>query len=779
MSNRSLVSAAVWSLLLAGVPVLPALAQSEIPSEDSASSAGTVDVVAANTGKIGNIRVEGLQRIESGTVLTYLGLKAGDRFNQTEINNGLKNLFATGFFADVKLLRQGNTLIVEVVENPVISKVAFEGNDRIETKDLEKEIELQPRAIYSRDKVQGDVKRILDIYRRSGRYNAVVEPKIIKQDQNRVDLVFEISEGPIARVRKIRFIGNKSFSNDTLRKAIRTEETRWYKFLTDNDKYDPDRLQFDEELLRRFYNSEGYADFQVKSSTAELSANKDAFFLTFVVEEGPMYTFSDVKIINELTSKKKLALEEVMTTHKSDIYDGGKIEESIDAMTKELGNNGYAFVDIHPKLERDREKKEVALTYYIKPGPRVYVERINITGNVRTLDEVVRREFRVQEGDPYNTAQLQRSEQRINNLGFFEKVQLKNEPGSAPDKTIINLDVKEKSTGEINLGAGYSTTDGPLADFGITERNLLGRGQELRTNFVVAARRKSAQLGFTEPYFLERELAAGFDLFRVYDDFTRQSSYISDVQGASLRMGYALKEKLQHTLYYTIHRNKIAEVPSTASAYIQGQEGTNLTSAVGQRFEYDERDNRFNPTKGYYASLAEEVAGLGGDSKYLKHELKASYYYPITPKWIMSVLGSAGYVFALNDGDVRINERFFIGGDDFRGFQDAGIGPRDISTVDSLGGNQYYVGTAELKFPLGLPDELGVSGALFSDAGSLWHTDDTGPNIFDESSLRVSVGTGVLWASPFGPIRIDLAHPVRKEKFDRVENLRFSFGTRF
>jgi len=771
MLNRSIVSVAVWSLLLAGTPALPAFAE---PASDTA-----VDVTAANTGTIGDIRVEGLQRIESGTVLSYLGLKTGDRFSQIEINNGLKNLFATGFFADVKLLRQGNALIVEVVENPVISKVAFEGNDRIDAKDLEKEVELKPRAIYSRDKVQSDVKRVLDIYRRSGRYNAVVEPKIIKQDQNRVDLVFEITEGPVAKVQKIRFIGNENFGNDTLRKAIRTEETRWYKFLTDNDKYDPDRLQFDEELLRRFYMNEGYADFQVKSSNAELSANRDAFYLTFVIEEGPLYTFSDVKIVNELQSKNKPALEPFMTTQKSDVYNGGKVEESIEAMTKELGNLGYAFVDIQPKLERNRDKKEVALTYYIKPGPRVYVERINITGNVRTLDEVVRREFRVKEGDPYNTALLQRTEQRINNLGFFEKVQVKNEQGSAPDKTIVNVDVKEKSTGEINIGAGYSTTDGPLADFGISEHNLLGRGQELRTNFVVAARRKSAQLSFTEPYFLERELATGFDLYRTYDDFTRQSSYISDVQGVNLRMSYALQEKLQHLFYYTIHRNKIAEVPITASAFIQGQEGTNLTSAVGQKFEYDERDSRLSPTKGYFMSIAQEVAGVGGDSKYLKHELKGSYYYPIASKWTMSFLGSTGYIFGFNDQDIRINERFFVGGDDLRGFQDAGVGPRDTATTDSLGGNQYYVGTAELKFPVGLPDELGVSGALFTDVGSLWHTEDSGPTVFDESSVRVAAGAGVLWSSPFGPIRIDYAHAVRKEKQDRLENIRFSFGTRF
>jgi len=774
MNYSSILSAAVWSLVLASgtaaladpVPAAPA----PVAEAQNAQPGATT---------IGDIRVEGNQRIEARTVLAYLNLKPGGSFTQSDIDMGLKNLFVTGFFADVKLLRQGNTLIVRVVENPVISKVAFEGNDKVDTKDLEKEVELKPRSIYSRDKVQSDVKRILDIYRRGGRYNAAVEPKIIQQDQNRVDLVYEISEGPVAKVQKITFIGNEHYDSTTLRKTLRTEETRWYKFLTDNDKYDPDRLQFDQELLRRFYTNEGYADFQVKSATAELSPNKDAFYLTFVVEEGPQYNFGDVKIVNELQGKEKPDLDKLMTTKKGDTYDGSKVEDSVDAMTKELGNHGYAFVDIQPKLERDREKKTATLTYVIKPGPRVYVERINITGNVRTLDEVVRREFRLNEGDPYNTAKLQRSEQRINNLGFFEKVNVKNEQGSAPDKTVVNVDVKEKSTGEINIGAGYSTTDGVLGDFGITEHNLLGTGQELKTNFVLATYRRSAELSFTNPYFLDRELAAGFDVYRTYEDFSQESSYISNVIGTNLRMGYALQEKLQHTLYYTVHQNTISNVPSTASLFIQEQTGTNITSAVGQSFAYDERDNKQSPTKGYFMSISQEVAGLGGTDKYLKHEVKASYYYPVAPKWILSFLGSGGYIFGFGGQNIRISNRFFLGGDDLRGFQNAGVGPHDSSTLDALGGNEYYTGTAELKFPLGLPDELGVSGAVFSDTGSLWHTDDTGPNVADSTALRASAGAGILWSSPFGPIRIDFAHAFLKQATDRTENIRFSFGTRF
>ncbi|MDE3015962.1 MAG: outer membrane protein assembly factor BamA [Pseudomonadota bacterium] len=772
---RLTVPAAVYSLLLAGlaVPVLAADAPAPAPAASTGTNIGS--------GIISDIKVEGNQRIEANTVLSYFGLKTGENFNQADIDAGLKSLYATGFFSDVKLTRQDNALIVHVAENPVISRVAFEGNDRIETKDLEKEVELKARSIYSQDKVQNDVKRILDIYRRSGRYAATVTPKIIKQDQNRVDLVYEISEGPVAYVEKIRFIGNDHFSGDTLRKTIRTEEYRWYRFLSDDDKFDPDRLQFDQDMLRRFYNNEGYADFQVKSATADLSPAKDAFYITFVIEEGPLYRFGDVKIDNTLEGKDKPDLSALVTTRKGDIYNAGEIEHSIDAMTKELGNHGYAFVDIEPKIERDRGKRVASLTYAVKPGPRVYVERINITGNVRTLDEVIRREFRLNEGDPYNTAKLQRSEERLNNLSFFKKVDVKTEPGSAPDKTVINANVEEKSTGEINVGAGYSTTDGPLANFGVAEHNLLGTGQELKTNFMLSAYQKDAEVSFTNPYFLDRELAAGVDVYRNYQDFTLESSYISDVKGVNLRMSYPLQEHLQHSMYYTIHRNTISNVPAPpfGSIYILEQEGTFLTSAIGQTLAYDRRDNKLSPTRGYFLSLTQEVAGLGGNDRYLKHEAKASYYIPVAPKWTLSFLGAGGYIFGFNGQAVRITNRFFLGGDDFRGFFDSGVGPHDTVFRDALGGDEYYEGTTELNFPLGLPDELGLSGAVFTDAGSLWGTSDTGPNVANSSALRLSTGVGLLWTSPFGPIRIYAADPILKQKSDQTQVLRFSFGTRF
>lgn len=768
MSFRLLLQTTALSVLALAQP---ALAQQAAPAAPTSQ--------ANVSGKIAAIEVTGNQRVDARTVESYLGLTIGSGFSQEEIDYALKNLFATGFFADVKLLRSGNTLIVQVEENPVISEISFEGNDRVETADLEKEVELKPRSIYSRDKVQSDVKRILDIYRRGGRYTATVTPKVIKLDANRVNIAYEISEGIVSRVEKITFVGNEAFSQGALHEAIRTEETRWFKFLTDNDRYDPDRLLYDQELLRRFYLREGYADFEVRSAHAELSPAKDAFYVTFVISEGKQYNFGEIKIESELKDETPPNFEKLVTTHSGDIYDSSKVEETVDAMTNQLGNLGYAFVDIQPRMDKDPESQRANITYIIKPGPRVYVERINITGNVRTKDEVIRREFRLGESDPYNSAKLERTEQRLNNLNYFEKVELKNEPGSAPDKTVVNVDVQEKSTGEVNIGAGFSSTDGVLGDFGIRERNLLGNGQELKTRLTLASRRKQIELGFTEPYFMNRELSAGFDVYRTRLDFVRESSYNVDTSGVNLRLGYSISEHLHHQLRYILRQSDISDIQPGASRYIRDQEGNVVTSGIGHGFTYDRRDSVLDPSKGYFLSFDQDFAGVGGDAKFLRHEVRASYYEPITKEIIFSMLGSTGHIMGLGGDDVRINDRFFVGGDDLRGFRNAGIGPRDTTTDDALGGNTYYSTTAEVKFPLGLPEDLGVRGAVFTDVGSLWDADDSGVGVFDKNSIRASAGFGVLWNSPFGPIRVDLAHALLKEDEDQTENIRFSFGTRF
>lgn len=755
---------------LAAMTFLPPMAQAQ--AVEPSYAAPQADVITG-------IRVEGNQRVDASTIRTYLGVREGSAFEASAIDEGLKKLFATGFFSDVKLLREGNDLIVRVVENPVISRVVLEGNDRIDSSDLEKELELQPRSVYTRAKVQADVKRMLDIYRRSGRYSAKVVPKLVALEQNRVDLVYEIDEGPVSRVQQVTFLGNDAFSSSELREVVLTAETAWWKFLTDNDKYDPEKLQYDQELLRRYYTSQGYADFKVKTAHAELSPSKDGFFLTFVLDEGPQYTLANVDVENELQDRTTLPdFSQAIITESGDTYDSAQIQESVDAMTAELGNLGYAFVDILPRLTRDLDKNTIDLTYLVKPGPRVYVERIDIKGNARTLDEVIRREFRVAEGDPYNTAKLARTEQRLNNLGFFEKVEITTEEGTAPDKTVVDVEVQEKSTGEINVGAGFSSSDGALADFGIKETNLLGRGQELRTRFTVAARRKQAEIGFTEPYFLNRELAAGFDIYRTQLDYQSESSYDINSQGISLRLGYALRERLNHSVFYSYRSNDITDVQPFASRFIRDQEGKTINSSIGHALTYDDRNNKFDPSNGYYFRASQEFAGLGGDSKYAKHEVRTAYYHPWAKNWIFSVGGSGGHILSLGE-DILISDRFFIGGETVRGFDNLGIGARDTLTRDSLGSNIYYAATMEQRFPLGLPEDLGMLGAVFIDMGSAWDVDDNGPEVADSNKLRIAAGVGISWQSPFGPIRLDLAKPITKQEFDEEELFRFSFGTRF
>ncbi len=736
-------------------------------------------VRAQNAGVISRVVVEGNQRIEPSTVESYLAIRAGEPYDRQKVDDSIKSLYATGLFEDVAIELQGDQLVVRVSENPIINRIAFEGNKRLDTKVLESEIQLRPRVVYSRARVQNAVNRILELYRRNGRYAAKVEPKIIELDQNRVDLVFEISEGPTTGIGGIAFIGNEAYSDSTLRGVIQTRESAWYRFLTSDDTYDPDRLSFDEELLRRFYNARGYADFQVISAVAELTPDGKSFYITFTVEEGPKYTFGEVKVDTTLEDLGVEQLERLVATESGETYDGDEVEATIQALTDEVGRLGYAFVDIQPQLRKDPEKLTVDLTYQINEGQKVYVERIDISGNLRTLDRVIRREFRLAEGDAFNTALLRRSQQRLRNLGFFESVDVTTEQGSAPDKVVIKTKVVERSTGELSFGAGFSTEDGVLGDIRLSERNFLGRGQDLRANLTVSQRRQQIDISFTEPYFLERDLAAGVDLFDSRTDFQRESSYDESSIGGTLRLGYPLTENLRHGVRYTLRDDQIHNVDDNASVFIKEEEGSRTTSLIGQSFTYDRRDERFLPTDGYYLKLDQDLAGLGFDSRFIRHELRAEYYYPIISDVVFNLSGSAGYIHGIFGDDVHLQNRFFIGGANLRGFQFGGVGPRDSETDDRLGGNLYYVGSGEVRFPLGLPDELRVFGRAFVDAGTLRDVDVSGPTLDESNGLRVGAGVGLSWLSPLGPLSIDFAQAVKKESKDETEFFRISFGTRF
>jgi outer membrane protein insertion porin family len=629
-------------------------------------------------------------------------------------------------------------------------------------------------------KLRADVERLTKLYRQSGRLSAKVEPKIIERDQNRLDVVFEITEGDKAYIRRIDFIGNTAFSSDKLREVVRSRVTRWYRFLTQDDTYDADRVAYDETLLRRFYLANGYPEFQIKHSFSQITEGRENFFLTFVIEEGQAYNFGSISYDNKIKNLDLEALKGKVTTVAGQMYNADAIETSVSALTDGAADQQYGFVAIRPEVKLDREARTVNITYVIDESQPIYVDRINIAGNVRTLDEVVRREFMVAEGDPYNLTKIKKAEQSIRDLDFFGKVDVKTKRGSRPDLAEIDVTVEEKSTGELSIGAGFSTADGPLADFRIRERNLLGKGQDLQLAATLSGKAQEVSLRFTEPHFMDRDLSAGFDIFAETRDLTDESSYDMRNKGFALRLGYPLGQYLRQSLQYRLDDNEIRDVEADASRYIREQEGKRLTSEVSQSLSYDRRDSTLSPTEGYQITLSNALAGLGGEAGYLSNRLRGTYYHPFFDrKVVLSTLAEAGYVFGVFDEDVQINERFFIGGNSLRGFKSSGIGPRDILTRDALGGNRYIRGSVEAAFPIGLPDDLGVKGHAFSDAGTLGTLDSQGVGIVDEESLRLSVGFGVSWQSPLGPVRADFAFPLQKEEYDEQEKFRFSFGTLF
>ncbi|KJE37095.1 membrane protein [Thalassospira sp. HJ] len=738
--------------------------------------------VHAQSGLIRDIEVEGNNRIESATVNAYLTVAPGDSYDVQKINNSLKALFSTGLFADVSFSFNQGILRVNVVENPIINRIAFEGNQRLDDDTLGAELQLRPRVVYTRTKVQADVQRVLELYRRSGRFAATVEPKVIQLDQNRVDLAFEIDEGDATGIRKINFVGNKAFDDGELSDVIRTTESAWWKILTADDNYDPDRVTFDRELLRRFYLAAGYADFQVLSSVAELTPDRSDFFVTYTVSEGQRYQFGDINVVSQIDKIDPETLKPLVEIESGEWYNATLVDDAVDALTDSVGDQGYAFIDIRPNVQRNREAGTIDITFNIAEGPKVYVERINVVGNVRTLDEVIRREFRLVEGDAFSSSKMQRSKQRIENLNFFKSVDVKTLPGASPDQTVIEVDVEEKSTGEFSIGAGYGTDNGAFGQLGIRERNLLGKGQDLRLNFTLGSTDQQVDLSFTEPYFLDREIAAGFDVYRREEDNQDESSYDEEQTGGRLRAGFKYSEELSHSFRYTLEKNSYSDIDEDeASRLLLAEDTEFVESAIGHTLTYDERDSTISPTEGYFARLSNDLAGIGGDENYLRTRVEGGYYYPLDREheWIFSTRGATGYIFGFDD-DTRISQRFMVGGSNLRGFESAGVGPRDIATGDALGAKMYYTGTVQMDFPLGTPDEFALTGRIFSDFGSGRDVDGArAGEIYDTGSLRSSVGFGVGWESPFGPIGVDISQAITKEDHDKEEMFRLNFGTRF
>jgi outer membrane protein insertion porin family len=772
-------------LTLLAALAAPVAASAQEQRQPARAAQGVVIAgLPASGGIVRELRIEGAQRIEPATVQSYMLIQAGDRFEAEAMDRSIKTLFATGLFADVTMRREGDTLIVVVRENPIVNRVAFEGNRAIGDEVLRGEIQTRPRTVFTRTLAMNDRQRLLDVYARRGRYAASIEPKIIALDQNRVDVVFEIVEGESTLIRRIIFVGNQRFSDSTLSDVVASRETAWWRFLSTADQYDPERLAFDRELLRRFYLRNGYADVEIKGAVAELSPDRTSFFLTFMIEEGERYRVGTVDIDSRVRNLAGETLAGALTFRSGDWYAADEIEATVAALELAVQNAGYAFVEIRPRFQRNRDARTVDITFEVAEGPRVFVERIDIVGNVRTKDKVIRRELRIAEGDAYNAARVQRSRQRLQDLNYFGKVDVQTGEGSAPDRAVLTVDVEERATGELTIGGGYGTDVGALATVGLRERNLAGTGLEARAEVTIAQLRSQVDLSLTDPYFLDRNLVAGFDLFYIVRDNQTIAGFDERRGGIVFRIGYAINEHLRQNWSYSLVRREITNVDQFASIYIRDQAGTTTNSMVSQVLTYDRRDSRIDPTDGYLLRLSTDLAGLGGDTGYFRPRIEGIYYQPLafltgSRQWTLSFRASTGYLAQFGSVE-RIIDNFFLGGDNLRGFRIGGVGPRDLRTNDALGGRFIWTQSTELRFPMPfLSPDLGVFGRGFVDVGDLRDPGFTGPGVVNDGGPRASVGIGVTWRSPFGIINVDLAQAVVKEDYDRTEVFRFGFGTRF
>jgi len=780
LQRRRLCSALLVGTMLGGFAA-PAQAQqaaaqpgSSQPAQQPVATLPQLTAVPQQEAQaIRSISVSGNQRLEPETVVSYMKLRTGETYTRERLDEALRDLYATELFADVQILG-GDTgnLVIQVRENPVINRIILEGNKRIKDDKINPEIRLAPRQIFTRTKARADVARITELYRRQGRFAADIEPKIVQLEQNRVDVVFEINEGPRSKIRQINILGNEQFSDGELRSQMATKRTSLLSFLGSGAVYDPDRLAFDQQKLRQFYLTEGYADFRVVSAVAELTSDRQDFIITYVVEEGERYKFGDVKVESGIRDFRSEDLTRILPMKSGDWYNAKQIEDTVTSLNESAGLFGYAFADVQPRFERNKETLTMGVTFEVAETPRVYVERIDINGNTVTRDKVIRREFRLAEGDPFNSVQVKRSRDRIQSLGFFQdNLEVEQTQGSAPDRVILGVDVQEKATGELQVSAGFSSLERFLVNLSIRQRNFMGKGQELRASVNYSSYSKSVELGFTEPYLFDRNIALGGDLYR--RDFSsfnfigngeRQTTYKQVSTGLQIRTGVPLTEYLSFAGRYglsfdevTLDRNLYFTDPDGAGPlpavcdplrvgrYLCEAVGDRTTSSIGYSLAYDSTDNRIRPTRGERLIINQDFAGLGGSVRYLRTRANGSKYWRATGNFILSLSAEGGYIHSFEDprtptaDPVRIIDRFFLGEPQMRGFDIRGVGPRvqrfsftgtnapdftDRQTLlidDALGGRAYYLSRAEIEIPIGSGlRELGLRPSVFMDAGAVF-----------------------------------------------------------
>ncbi len=784
----------VVTLFASAMASAPALAQA--PGVSTGVGAPLAAGPAGATGVVQEIQIRGAERIDQSTILSYLPINLGDTVNDAKLAQAVQALARTELFADEQVELRGTVLLVRVIENPIINQVVFEGNHNLKEDKLRDEVQVRPRGVFTKAKVQADVQRIVELYRRSGRVGVDVNPKIVELPQKRVDLIFEINEGPKSGILNINVLGNKQFSDSALRDVIVTKESKWYRFFTNNDNYDPDRIEYDREQLRKFYRNRGFYDFHVLSAVAELVPEKNGFTVTYNIDEGGKYKFGKLTVETDLKRLNPDLLRRLLPIKEGQIYQDDQVEKATDALTFAAGAAGFAFVDVRPRYTADPKTHTVNVNFSVIEGPRVYVERIDIIGNTRTIDPVIRRELLLAEGDAYNRVLVDRSKIRVRSLGFFKDVDITQEPGSAPDKTVLRVRVTEQPTGELSFSLGYSSVDQVVADIGISERNFRGRGQQLTFRISAGYLRQEVSLGFTEPHFLGRNLSGGYNIYATRYDFSTQASYQTTSAGASFSLGFPLTDSSRLAGTYALHADRITVDSSfciagaeTVSRTLCDQRGSTLTSQIGFQYRLDRRDDPIKPSRGFYINVGQDFAGVGGNVRFVRSTVDAAWYHAFMPSVVLMIQGQAGDVEPWGGDYIRINDRFYRGADTFRGFQIAGIGPRDVVYGDALGGKFYTTGTVELSFPNGLPEQYGIATALFSDVGTLGILDAqakidplTGlpdPNIRDDLALRASAGITVYWKSPMGPLRFDISQVLKREYYDRTEQFQFRTSTRF
>jgi len=758
-------------------------------------------VSAAQAAVVSRVEVRGNQRVDADTIRNYVGIRPGANFSNSDIDEAVKRLFATGLFSDVRINQTGGTLVVVVDEHAIVNQVLFNGNKKIKDAQLRSTVQMQPRGAYSAAAAEADVQAIRQAYSRIGRDDATVTYTTQQLDGGRVNVVFQINEGGRTKIRTINFVGNTAFSDGRLSDVISTKRSNFLSFLTRNDIYDDQRLRADEELLRRFYYNRGYADFQVVSAQAQLDESANEYVITFTVEEGEKYVFGDISIDSTIAEVDPKSLESLLETRPGRTYSAKHVEDSIIALTERLAGSGFAFAQVTPRGDRDFANRTISVLYAIDQGARAYVERIEIRGNLRTRDYVIRREFDLSEGDAFNQVLIQRAKRRLEALDYFESVNISTAPGSQPDQVVLVVDVAEKSTGELSIGAGYTTGGGSgVAGFtlegGIGERNFLGRGQAIRVSIAGGKNSRDYMISFTEPYFLGRRISAGFDIYRQTRAYT---NYSSQVTGGTVRFGLPITQTLSTQLAYNYAVENysystantaicpgVSPAPCPVAPAIQGAIGTPggwVKSSVSASLIYNTIDDMKNPHQGFFGNVTAEFAGIGGNANFVKITGRASYYHTFSEE--MDLVGlvavGGGHVQGFGANPLRVFDLFQSNDRIIRGFAYNGIGPADLGTGQQLGGTTYFNASTEVQFPLpGVPQSFGLKGALFADAATLYGNTLAGVNPATVGmNWRASVGASLMWNSPFGPLRIDYAVPVMRQPTDVIQNFNFGMSTRF